>query len=246
LAVIVGHLDIVAPDETWFDVRGAATGYLAAVAFRGWPDEAIDFFDGLEVDNSKSYWQEHKDVYDRCVKARMEELLGEMAGEFGAGKVFRPYRDVRFSKDKAPYKTNIAATTAKGSYVSLSAAGLAAGAGMYMMATDQLERYRRAVASEAQGRALEEIAAALEKQGHECTPHGALKTAPRGYPRDHPRIDLLRAKGLTAWHQWEPGPWLSTAKAKTRVVSLLRASEPLKEWLGEHVGDSSLPEPGRR
>jgi uncharacterized protein (TIGR02453 family) len=211
------------------------------VAFRGWPAEAIDFFEDLELDNSKAFWEEHKAVYERAVRAPMVELLAELAAEFGPGKVYRPYRDVRFSKDKSPYKTSIDAHVGDVGYVTLSAAGLGAGSGMYQLAPDQLDRYRRAVADDRSGAALDEVVGGLRRAGHECSPHGALKTAPRGYPKDHPRIELLRAKGLTAWHRWEPGPWLATAKAKTRVADLIRAAGPLNEWLAAHVGPSTEP-----
>jgi uncharacterized protein (TIGR02453 family) len=210
------------------------------VTFRGWTDEAIAFFDGLEVDNSKSYWEAHKDVYARAVKAPMEAMLTELAPEFGAGKIFRPYRDVRFSNDKTPYKTNIAATLADGGYVSLSAAGLGTGSGMYHMAPDQLDRYRRAVVDDATGGALAGVVAALRKSGHDVIAHGELKTAPKGYDRDHPRIDLLRSKGMTIWRQWDVAPWLSTRKAMDRVVATLRAAAPLNDWLATNVGPTTL------
>ena len=67
------------------------------MAFRGWPIEAVEFYEGLEADNSKVYWTRHRAVYDRHVKAPMEELLAELAAEFGEGTLFRPHRDVRFS-----------------------------------------------------------------------------------------------------------------------------------------------------
>ncbi len=116
------------------------------MAFRGWPAEALHFYEGLEADNSKAYWQDNKDTYDTCCRAPMDELLAELAPEFGAAKLFRPYRDVRFSADKTPYKTSIAASLAGGGYVHLSADGLVVGSGMYHLAADQLERYRAAVA----------------------------------------------------------------------------------------------------
>src|SRR5205807_9899311 len=97
------------------------------MAFKGWQAEAIEFFEGLEADNSKAYWQDHKPDYDKLVKAPMEELLAELRKEFGDGRVLRPYRDVRFSKDKSTYKTNMAAMLSKGGYVWLSSVGLAAG-----------------------------------------------------------------------------------------------------------------------
>src|SRR6266516_1312614 len=124
------------------------------MAFRGWPAEAVEFYEGLAADNSRTYWHEHKPVYDTAVRGPMDELLAELAGEFGEGKVFRPNRDVRFSADKSPYKTAIGAVLAGGGYVQLSADGLAAGCGMYEMASEQLDRYRRAVVDDGPGVAL--------------------------------------------------------------------------------------------
>ena len=114
------------------------------MTFRGWPVEALEFFEGLAADNSKAYWQRNKAVYDEVVRAPMEELLAELAPEFGEGRIFRPYRDIRFSRDKSPYKTQIGAMVGDG-YVQLTAEGLAVGSGMWEMAPDQLERYRAAV-----------------------------------------------------------------------------------------------------
>ena len=95
---------------------------IASVGFRGWSTEAIDFYDGLEEDNSKAYWQAHKAVYEQAVLRPMEQLLDELGGQLGPGRIFRPYRDVRFSADKSPYKTAIGATVGAGGYVRLSAA----------------------------------------------------------------------------------------------------------------------------
>jgi uncharacterized protein (TIGR02453 family) len=205
------------------------------MAFQGWPIEAVEFYEGLEADNSKVYWQDHKAVYDRHVKAPMEELLAELADEFGAGKIFRPYRDVRFSADKTPYKTNCAATIGSG-YVSFSAEGLSVGGGLYMPDPTTLARYRAAVAKEKSGAELATIVAALHEAGYETTAHEVLKTAPKGYPKDHPRIDLLRHKGIAMMKTWPVGAWLGTKKAKDRVVETLRAGVPLNDWLARHVG----------
>ena len=210
--------------------------------FRGWPAEALEFYEGLEADNTKAYWQDNKSVYEESVRAPMEALLVELAPKFGEGKIFRPYRDVRFSADKTPYKTAIGATLAGGGYVQLSSEGLSAGCGMYHMASDQLDRYRRAVADDRTGKKLTGIVGRARAAGIDTTGHDTLKTAPRGYPKDHPRIDLLRCKGLVTWQQWPVGAWLGTAKAKDRVVEFLRASKPLQRWLDEHVGPSAIEE----
>lgn len=210
------------------------------MAFEGWPVEAIEFFEQLEDDNTKAFWTEHKHVYEECVKAPMVALVGELEKRCGPGKVFRPYRDVRFSKDKTPYKTNIAATMDKGGYVSLSADGFSVGTGYYMMAKDQLAKFRAAIDADKTGRQLERTVAKLTDAGIEVTAHESLKTAPRGYSTDHARIELLRMKGCIAWQQWDVGAWLDTSEPKDRIVSFLDAAKPLVKWLDTNVGPTEL------
>jgi uncharacterized protein (TIGR02453 family) len=196
----------------------------------------LEFFEGLEADNSKAYWQDHKAVYEAAVRAPLDELLAELAPEFGPAKIFRPYRDVRFSADKSPYKTNLAAALEKGGYVQLSSAGLAAGLGYWHMSADQLDRFRRAVAADATGEPLAAVARSLVGQGIAIESIESLKSAPRGYPKGHPRVDLLRHKGLAAYRSWPVAAWLGTKAARTRVVDFLHAAQPLMDWLDHHVG----------
>jgi len=216
--------------------------------FNGWPDEALDFFRGLEADNTKSYWVEHQDQYNDAVKGPMLALADEVEAEFGPLHLFRPYRDVRFSKDKTPYKTQIGAVTeGEGGevyYVALSATGLMAAAGYHMMANDQIARFCEAVDDDTTGPELEVILAALRKRGFEIGGE-ALKTAPRGYPRDHPRVTLLRHKGVTAAKTWPPARWLDTRAALKKITDVWRATRPLDEWLAEQVGPSTEPPPER-
>jgi uncharacterized protein (TIGR02453 family) len=212
------------------------------MAFRGWPVEAIEFYEGLEADNSKTYWQAHRAIYDERVRAPMEALLAELAPEFGDGRMFRPYRDVRFSVDKSPYKSHAGARVGKNGYVQLGADGLAAGYGAWEMSPDQLERYRAAVDDDGSGADLVATVAAVRDAGHEIMSRETLKTAPRGFPKDHPRIEILRYKGLAAWHSWGVGAWLGTAKAKPRVEAFFRDSRPLGEWFDEHVGPAREPD----
>jgi uncharacterized protein (TIGR02453 family) len=214
------------------------------MAFEGWPPEAISFYEGLEADNSKTYWTAHRDLFEDAVRAPMEELVIELEPRYGEGHVMRPYRDVRFSKDKSPYKTNLGARIGRG-YVSISARGLGVGAGYYHLAADQLERYRTAVDDPATGEPLAAIVAAVRAAGMDVSVTDALKTAPRGYPADHPRVELLRGKGLIAWRQWPPGPWLASAAAKDRIIEAIDTAEPLREWLVTTVGPSTEP-PRRR
>jgi uncharacterized protein (TIGR02453 family) len=214
------------------------------MSFSGWPEEALDFYEGLEADNSKAYWTGQKAVYEEKVLRPMAELLEELGPEFGESKIFRPYRDVRFSKDKSPYKTHLGAMLGRG-YIQLSAGGLAAGDGMYGMAPDQLDRYRQAVASDQAGTELERVIIGIEQHGYGVHGRDVLKSAPRGYPADHPRIELLRYKGIVAWKEWPAEPWLETAAAKDRIVGFLRATRPLSTWLEENVGSSTMERPAR-
>jgi len=214
--------------------------------FHGWTDAALDFYEGLEVDNSRAYWQLHKKVYDEEVRGPMEALLTELCDEFGDAKMFRPHRDIRFSADKTPYKTHAGATLANHGYVQVSAGGLAAASGIYVFATDQLARYRRAVALDLSGEALTRIVDDARAAGLTITAASTLTTAPRGYPKDHPRIELLRMKGLVTWKDWPVEPWLATAEAKDKVVEVLRASVPLVSWLDFHVGPSEPEHSSRR
>ena len=205
------------------------------MAFAGWPGTASRFYTALEADNSKAYWQANRAVYDEQVRAPMEELLAELEPEFGPWKIFRPYRDMRFSRDTSPYKTHIGATIGQG-YVQLDARRLAAGAGMWEMAADQLERYRRSVDDGRTGTALEALVASARHEGLTVMGHDELKTAPRGFPKDHPRIELLRCKGVVAWREWPVGRWLGNAGAKDRIVEFFRTCRPLVEWLETNVG----------
>jgi uncharacterized protein (TIGR02453 family) len=208
------------------------------VTFRGWPSEALEFYEGLEADNSKAYWTAHKAVYEKQVREPMAQLLDELEPEFGPGKIFRPYRDMRFSADKTPYKTMIGAMVGTAGYVQLSANGLAAAAGMWEMGRDELQKYRDAVAAEHSGNELEQIIAALRRRKTDVMAHDTLRSAPRGYPPDHPRIELLRYKGLVAWKEWPVAAWLETSEPKKRLVSFLRETKPLSDWLTANVGPS--------
>jgi len=210
--------------------------------FGGFPEEALAFYEGLEADNSKPYWTDHKAVYEQCVRQPMEALLSELGSEFGTSKVFRPYRDVRFARDKSPYKTEIGAVAHLDGtlYVQLSAAGLLAAGGIYETAPDQVERMRRAVADDVRGPELERIVATLRQGGYEVDGH-KLKTMPRGYPADHPRAELLRLRSITGWKRWPPQSWLHKREALNRVRTAWRAFGPLNVWIAANVGGSDQP-----
>ena len=192
------------------------------MAFRGFPPEAVAFYEGLQADNSRAYWQSHKATYEAAVKGPMNELLAAL-DEFGPFHIFRPYRDVRFAKDKTPYKEHTGAfgesEGGAGFYLQFSAAGMFAGSGYYAMASDQLARFRAAVEADATGRELVELSNAVVQQGLRLGAVSELKTAPRGVPKDHPRIELLRRKGLMGSMTWAPTDW--TADSVTAMAAAI-------------------------
>jgi uncharacterized protein (TIGR02453 family) len=220
------------------------------MTFRGWPQEALDFYVGLEADNSKSYFTAKKAIYDECVKAPFLDLSEEIEREFGPLRVFRPYRDIRFSKDKTPYKIAAAASTeSEGGtafYVQISSAGLYVGSGFYHLAPDQLERYRVGVADARSGPKLAAAVEGLRKQGYGVDSRESLARAPRGYPQDHPRIDLLRNKGMHAGKEFGAPRGLHGKGALDRIGKAWRDAEPMNRWLQKHVGPSTLPPPEPR
>lgn len=223
----------------------SASSTPAPARFAGFPADAFAFYEGLEADNSKAYWQANKERYQAAVRAPMETLLALVDDEFGPFHIFRPYVDVRFSKNKVPYKTHIGAygesQGGAGFYVQLSATGMLVASGYYAMASDQLDRFRRAVDDDARGAEIAALVTTATKAGYSMGAISELKTAPRGYPKDHPRIELIRRKGLMGSKSWAPAAWMHTAKAADRVVSTWRGIADLNAWLDTHVGPSTLP-----
>lgn len=220
--------------------------------FLGFGPRAIDWFRGLEADNSKAYFEGSRGVWESDVRGPLERLLEELGEDLGgSARVFRPNRDVRFSKNKAPYKTNNygivrVPDSESGLYVSIGADGLRAGSGYWQMATDQLARYREAVA----GPGGEELDAAVHRmQAAGLTLWGgALKTVPRGVAKDHPLAHLLRMKDLLAGDQLGPAETLDGRRAKEFARSVWDRSREVMRWMDARVGPSQLPpdRPARR
>lgn len=222
---------------------------VCGVRFAGFGDHAVEFYDGLLADNSKAYWEDNLPIYREQVRAPMEALLGELVGEFGPGfgegKVFRPYRDVRFARDKSPYKTHCGAVIEQGRgggayYVELSSAGLRVGGGCFHLQSDQLARFRQAVDTEVHGHTLEGILGELRKSGWQLT-GDVMRTKPRGFPDDHPRLELLRHRSLYAIRAWEPDDTLHERSCLDRVRNAWRQVRDFNEWARDHVGLSEKP-----
>lgn len=220
------------------------------VGFEGIPAAAAEFFAELELNNNRAWWTAHRDQYESVVRAPMNSLGEALETDYGPAKVFRPYRDVRFSPDKSPYKTHqglvIPTRTGMGWYVQISALGLMVAGGWYAATPDQLARYRSAVDDEATGERLGQIVADLNDASYEVS-GDLLATRPRGVLADHPRLELLRHKSLTVAAEHGLPSWLETAAVLDQVQHDWAAFKPLMTWLDDHVGDSeSTPTPPRR
>jgi uncharacterized protein (TIGR02453 family) len=207
--------------------------------FTGFPPEGFTFYEQLQADNSKAFWIAHKTDYEQYVLRPIVALGEQLEEEFGVASVFRPYRDIRFSADKSPYKTYqgmfVERASGLGFYAGISAGGVLASGGFHSHAPDQIERYRRAVEAESSGRALAEVASGLASDGL-AVEGDQMKTRPRGIPADHPRVELLRYRSLTAGRTWPPGPQLYNRDALGLVRDTWRQLLPLCDWLAEHVG----------
>ena len=204
------------------------------VAFSGFPVAALDFYDDLETDNTRSFWTAHKDTYEQAVREPMTALVAALEPEFGPAKVFRPYRDVRFAKDKTPYKTHQGAFVASGPstgwYVQIGSPGVRVGVGFYDASSETLSRIRAAIADERRGAELEQLIADLERGGWTLS-GDTLKTAPRGYDVAHPRIALLRHKTMSMGRSYGFEPVIHTAELLELVRADWRAATPFVEWI---------------
>ncbi len=220
--------------------------------FQGFADTSGRFFQALARKNDREWFQEHKSEYETGWQAPMKLLLHDVSAaidktyeycELDEPKVFRIFRDVRFSKDKTPYKTHIGGfipLLRRGKkvtdlpmalYFHVSPKETFGAAGHYMMEADSLERFRAAVADKKRGSELERILARLAKKGFQPDSHDTLKRVPKGYDADHPRADMLKRKGLVVTFPKLPRSLLASPKLTRWVVDACKTTAPLVEWL---------------
>jgi uncharacterized protein (TIGR02453 family) len=194
---------------------------------------ALDFYEDLGNNNTKAFWDEHKAVYKESVEAPMKALVAALEPEFGKAKIFRPNRDVRFSKDKSPYKDHMGAYVASanspaGWYVQVSASGVMVGGGFYEAMPPQLAVVRAAIADDATGAALEAMIDRYRAEGWDINSEG-LKTVPRGYAKDHPRIELLRLKWIGIGRDYRH-EGIDTPELLDRIRADWEGVRPLVRW----------------
>ncbi|MEO8851138.1 MAG: DUF2461 domain-containing protein [Allobranchiibius sp.] len=215
--------------------------------FEGFGPDLLEFYEGLSADNSKAYWEDHRSIYDTQVGGPAKALAAGLAREFGTVRALRPHRDLRFFKDKTPYKTSVALIgdpDAGGSlYFSASADGVDLGGGIYLPAKDQLGRFRELQDDDTAVRSMDTLLTDLDGTGFSIMERDSLKTAPRGWSSDHPRIEMLRLKHLAVGQRREPGSWLENPACLDEVACAWRQVNRWNLWLAEHLGAGADLEP---
>ncbi|SEP79534.1 DUF2461 domain-containing protein [Arthrobacter sp. OV608] len=206
--------------------------------FQGIPAGAFEFYQELQENNTREWWQENKDRYQTLVREPFLALLAGLEPRFGPGKIFRPNRDIRFSQDKSPYKTAQGAFASVqegvGFYLQVSADGLLVGGGYHSHTPAQLARYRNSVDASGTGESLRHIVEAVAAAGF-MVEGEKLKTVPRGYPQDHARAELLKHKSLSAATDLGQPAWLATPAALQEIAALWDELRPLVDWVGRHA-----------
>ncbi len=214
--------------------------------FSGFTAWAFGWFAGLERDNTRDYFTATRDRYEIEVRGAMMSMLRELrAASGGTMRVFRQQNDMRFSP-AVPYKTrtygalDFDTPISARLYADISARGLYAGTGYHRLASDQLTRFREGVVDAECGTRLVETLATARDAGLELI-FDSLVSVPRGYPRDHPRADLLKSRSLLAGRLLAGESGIDRDAALEHVAGTWRAAAGLTDWLDNHVGPSTQP-----
>lgn len=222
--------------------------------FQGFSQAALDFLNELEINNNRDWFEAHKEIYQNEIVAPAPAFvaaLGERlrtispaveydARTSGAGSMMRIYRDTRFSKDKTPYKTNVAFVFWEGPLKKMEnpAFGFQFNAergelmtGQFGFPKDVLSLYRNAVLDEKLGSELVAIMKSITGAGPYEFSGEATKRVPAGYDADHPRAELLRYQGLYAHTGSIPPAVLTSPQLVDVVFEHFQALAPLHQWL---------------
>lgn len=204
-------------------------------SFTGFGKDLIKYYLQLEENNNREWFHAHRAMYDENVAVPLKNLAADLSLDFGPVKIFRPYRNVRFWPDLPPLNEH-ASLTADAEYNSafylrIDADGMLLGAGNWQPSKAQLTQFRAIAATETGARVIRDLLDEMQKHLFELMTDNALKSAPRGYPKDHPNIDLLRLKSLSLSAHLAPGPWLYSSKCRDKVMTGWQALTPWIHWL---------------
>ena len=212
----------------------------------------IKFLKKLEKNNNRDWFQANKPEYEAARDefiGFVEKLIGgvskfdpEVIGVDPKKAVFRIYRDVRFSKDKSPYKINFGASISPGKtkmssagyYIHVQPVGSMLAGGKYMPEAKELLAIRNAIVERPKEFLKIEKAKKFKEYFGEI--HGdKLKTAPKGFPKDHEMIKHLRLKGFIAYHEKIPQKTVTDPKYDKYALKVFKAMKPLNDFLREAI-----------
>ncbi len=211
--------------------------------------KALAFLRALKRNNRREWFHERRDQYDALIRAPMMAVVERLGREFRTfapdlmadpqKSLYRIWRDTRFSADKRPLKTNVAAVfphrhgdrhTSAGLYLEISPERVFAGGGLYMPDPQGLHRIRERIAANPDAFARVVNAPALKRAGG--LQGESLKRVPRGFPANHPAADYLRMKQFLVWGEWPP-ELATTPQFWTELLRTFRATAPLLTYLND-------------
>jgi uncharacterized protein (TIGR02453 family) len=220
-----------------------------AAKFTGFDRDALQFLHELTVEMNREWFEANKGRYQARWALPMTALLHEVAARIGKTyapiklqppKLFRIYRDTRFSKDKSPYKTHVAGAlhlreNCSALYIHIGIDEEFVGAGSYFFDDKELPRWRKLVAADKSGKEIAGIIAKLRKAGFEVGGHDDYKKVPKGFDPDHPRAELLKLRGLTAGPPAISKGYLHKPVFADWLSEQAKAMAPLVTWLYRNV-----------
>ena len=223
--------------------------------FQGFPEGGIAFLRGLAQHNERDWFEEHRSTWDDQIVPSMLDWCGTLAGRLRdvmpglvfvprvGGSLYRLNRDIRFSRDKRPYKTHVAALLweggerhdAPGVYLHVDPQDVIFGGGIYVFEEARIDRWRKLLHNTASFERLEAALAAVKKAGLKLEISDKLQRPARGFEPEGPRAELSKYKGLAVGKRSKPAAWLHTVEALDRAEAVARAYAPLHVWMRDEL-----------
>jgi uncharacterized protein (TIGR02453 family) len=213
----------------------------------------IDFLKKLKKNNNRDWFSKNKKLYEDArydfevfvfdLIQKIAEYDESISGLEPKDCMFRIYKDVRFSKDKLPYKTNFGASINKGGrkmptagyYVHIDPAEYFLGSGLYLPMPDKLLEVRTKISNDLKGfrKIIEQKD--FKKYYGKLWSGDSLKTAPKGFDKDHPAAEYLKLKSFIAGHTVKEEKALSK-NFGDYAAKVFRAVKPLNDFLNNAIG----------
>jgi uncharacterized protein (TIGR02453 family) len=207
--------------------------------FAGFGKDLIKYYLQLEENNNREWFHSHRAMYDENVAFPLKKLAKDLSVDYAPVKIFRPYRNVRFWPDLPPLNEHASLTANAEAnsayYLRIDADGMLLGAGNWQPSKTQLASFRSIASTQAGARVIRSLLEKLQTQAFELSTDNALKSAPRGYAKDHPNIDLLRLKSLSLSAHFAPEPWLYSSECLNKVLLGWQTLAPWIQWLRSNL-----------